>query len=174
MKILGLREEGTDPGISLQFNKILSYQMYIRNGCARAAYIRERASGFVREQRKSACERGDSHSRIIIIYFRATKISTFGSKITPYIPSMMILFTFYLGNSLRPFARFQSSCSNQPTPPPLKIWVVPQRSENMEIRKITSLIYSVYIYILYSIYSTSQKFGDTSHSCVQTFDWYCI
>ncbi len=32
MKILGLHEEGTDPGISLQFNKILSYQMYIRNG----------------------------------------------------------------------------------------------------------------------------------------------
>ncbi len=32
MKILGLREEGTDPGISLQFNNIQSYQMYIRNG----------------------------------------------------------------------------------------------------------------------------------------------
>ncbi len=27
MKILGLSEEGTDPGISLQFNNILSYQM---------------------------------------------------------------------------------------------------------------------------------------------------
>ncbi len=27
------------------------------------------------------------------------------------------LFAVYLGNSSRPFARFQSSCSNQPTPP---------------------------------------------------------
>ncbi len=33
---------------------------------------------------------------------------------------------------------------------------------------------NVFMYILYSIYSNSQKFGHTSHSCVQTFDWYCI
>ncbi len=38
------------------------------------AYIRARASGFVREQRKSVREQGDSRSRIILIYFRATKM----------------------------------------------------------------------------------------------------
>ncbi len=46
--------------------------------CARAKEIRARAGRFAREQ-------GDSRSRIILIYFRATKMrSTFGSKITPY------------------------------------------------------------------------------------------
>ncbi len=45
-----------------------------RTPSARAGYIRARASGFVREQRKSAREQGDSCWHIILIYFRATKM----------------------------------------------------------------------------------------------------
>ncbi len=41
---------------------------------AREQRIRELASSFVQEQRKSAYERGDSRSHIILIYIRATKM----------------------------------------------------------------------------------------------------
>ncbi len=34
--------------------------------------ISEHTSGFVQEQRKSACERRDSCSRILLMYFHAT------------------------------------------------------------------------------------------------------
>ncbi len=45
-----------------------------RSLSGREQRISERASGFVREQRKSVREQGDSRSRIILIYFRATKM----------------------------------------------------------------------------------------------------
>ncbi len=67
--------------------------------CARAAYIRAHASGFVREQRKSAREQGDSRAsreiraqagRFALAHYinllsrYKNALSTFGSKITPY------------------------------------------------------------------------------------------
>ncbi len=50
----------------------------------RAEYIRERASGFVREQRKSAGRFALAHYINLLPWHYKNALSTFGSKITPY------------------------------------------------------------------------------------------
>ncbi len=89
------------------------------------------------------------------------------------------LFAVYLGNSSRPFARFQTSCSkptNQPPPPLLKkkkklgstriTWVVPLRSENTEIRIYTEKSHPWLILFSNNLFSyRAATFGKTKLYC---------
>ncbi len=65
------------------------------------------------------------------------------------------LFTVYLGNSSRPFARFHSSCSNQPNPPPPKKSSDLRKSHGSSLRGLkirTSLTFTSLSFFMYGGY----------------------
>ncbi len=149
--------------------------------CARAAYIRERASGFVREQRKSACEWGDSRSRFIftlanyinLLSRYKNALSTFGSKITPYLGALFSSGQ-HMASAVLLLAVIKQRCIAAGAPfwigGELPVFIVRPHAPNQDARTVTVryeymyratpkiyihiYIYNIYIYIyIYSIYN---------------------